>query len=147
MDLRKLKNYLKCNYNEMERNCYLMFNDYVISDKYSIICLNNSNGLNVVTSKENNMFYEKLKGFRSEFKYQTHFYKDLDIDFKNKDKDFEVIDDKFEISLKNVKEIKNLIKADKFEVLTTDNLSSKYIIKIENTKTYEVGYLLPCRVY
>lgn len=147
MDLRKLKNYLKCNYNEMERNCYLMFNEYVISDKCSIICLKNNNGLNIITSKDNNFYYKKLKGFREEFKYQTHFYKNLKLDFKDKEKDFIDIDNKFSISLKNIKEIKNLIKADKFEILTTDNFSSKYIIKIENTKTYEVGYLLPCRVY
>ncbi len=146
MDLRKLKNYLKCNYNEMERNCYLMFNDYVISDKYSIVCLRNSNGLNVIHSKDNNFYYKKLKNYRDEFTYQTHFYKDLEIDFKNT-KDIIDIDDKFSLSTKNVKEIKNLIKADKFQILTTDNLSSKYIIKIENTKTYEVGYLLPCRTY
>lgn len=147
MDLRKLKNYLKCNYNEMEKNCYLMFNDYVISDKFSIICLKDSNGLNIIHSNEDNFYYKKLKGFRDEFTYQTHFYKTLDLDFKNKEKDFMDIDEKFSVSLKNIKEIKNLIKADKFEVHTTDNMSSRYIIKIENTKTKEVGYLLPCRIY
>ena len=146
MDLRKLKNYLSCTYNELERNCYLMFNDYVISDKYSIVCLNDNNGLNIVKSKDESFTYNKLKSYYEEFKYQTHFYKDLEIDFKNT-KDIINIDELFSLSTKNVKEIKNLIKADKFQILTTDNLSSKYIIKIENTKTHEVGYLLPCRNY
>lgn len=144
MDLRKLKNYLKCNYNEMEHNCYLMFNDYVISDKYSIVCLNNNNGLNIVHSDEDNFYYKQLKNFREEFKYQTHFYKTLELDLNEEYYD---IDDNYSVAIKNIKEIKNLIKADKFDVLTTDNMSSKYIIKIENTKTLEVGYLLPCRKF
>ena len=147
MDLRKLKNYLDKNYGELKINCYLMFNDYVISNGYSIICLKNNNNLNIIHSKDNNNVYNKLKEFRNNFKYETHFYKDLIIDFKDKEQEFYNIDNEYSVSIKNLKEIKNLIKADKFEILKIGNNSSKYIIKIENTKNYEVGYLLPCRTF
>lgn len=144
MDLRKLKNYLKCNYNEMEKNCYLMFNDYVISDKYSIVCLNSNNGLNIVHSNENNFYYKKLKDYREQFKYLTKPFKEITPNFDEK---FYKIDAKYEIDNKRLKEIKNLIKANKFEILTNEVSSFEYIIKIENTKTLEIGYLLPCKVY
>ena len=144
MDKRKLKNYLKHTHCELEKNCYLMFSEYVVSNKYSIVCLNNSNDLNIITSKDNNLYYKQIKDFRAEFRYNTHFYKDLEVDFKT---DFYNIDKDYSISIKNLKEVKNLIKADKFTILTTDNYFSKYVIKIENSKTYEVGYLLPCKNY
>lgn len=142
MDLRKLKNYLGKVYDSAKRkSCYLILNDYVISDTYSIVCLKNNYGLNVVEEKDNSITYNGLKDYLERFKNETRLKEKIDVDFNE---DLYEIDNDYSISIKALKEIKNLIKANNFEILEIENYW-KYIIKIENTKTYEIGYLLPCR--
>ena len=43
--------------------------------------------------------------------------------------------------------IKGLIKGNKVSLLTKYSFDYNYVIKIENTKTNEVAYLLPIRTY
>jgi hypothetical protein len=141
-DKRKLKNYLSCTYNELERNCYKIDKYYVISDKYSIICLNDSNELNIIKENDTNAMYKSIKGFYEDFNNTTQ-KNEITPDYST---EAIKIDKDYSIATKNLKEIKNLIKADKFFIREHGGYL-KYIIEIRNTKTNEYAYLLPCRVY
>jgi hypothetical protein len=146
-DKRKLKNYLCCNYNELKDNCYLMYNDYVISDKYSIVCLNEDNGLNIIRRTDNNNIYSKLEQFRNNFRYESRFIKEITPDYE---KEYYYLNEDWSFDLKKVKEIKNLIKGNRFSIRELDKEDKKddmYILEIFNEKTKEYGYLLPCKRY
>ena len=57
----------------------------------------------------------------------------------------EHIDSKYSINMKLFKKINTIIKGNAFSILENKDKTSycKYIIKLENTKTNEVGYMLP----
>ena len=141
-DKRKLKNYFEKARGGLSNTCFLFDSDYVISDSYSIICLKDSNDLHVIKDDSDSSLYNRVKEFRQQFKFESKVLKEYIPDFN---KEYDKIDDDFGIWNKKVKPIKNLIKANKFYICTLKNYYLKYIIKIENEKTQEVAYLLPCR--
>ena len=60
----------------------------------------------------------------------------------------EHIDDKYSINMKLFKKINTIIKGNEFSILENKDKigcswSLRYVIKLENTKTNEIGYMLP----
>ena len=141
-DKRKLKNYIHNDYEEVGRNCYYLDNKYVISNKISIVCLNEDNGLNVVKEDNNNRYCRAFRYYIDEFKKAITINEII----PNFEEEYYYINEKWGIGLKNVKEIKNLIKGDVFTIKRIDK-EDLYILEIFNSKTGEAGYLLPCKRY
>lgn len=140
MNKRVLKSYLKGSKRELLETCCFEFdNGYLISDSYSVIKLNETNDLKV---EKDIMGVCKIY---DDFKW--NFEDKEDIEFR----DIEIIDidDKFGIQVKLLKKIKNIIKGNKITILENKDKMSylKYIIKVENTETNEVGYMLPMRKF
>lgn len=140
MNKRVLKSYLKGSKRELLETCCFEFdNGYIISDSYSVIKLNEPNDLKV---EKDIMGVCK---FYDNFKW--NFEDKEEIEFR----DIEIIDidDEFGIQVKLLKKIKNIIKGNKITILENKDKMSylKYIIKVENTETNEVGYMLPMRKF
>lgn len=141
-DKRKLKNYLINNqFLKLRVSCYYIDNKYIISDCHSIVCLNEDNGLDVVKENDVDNYYKKLDLFKKEFSNAV-MINEIIPDFKE---NYYNINDNWGIDLKLVKEIKNLIKGNIFNVKQCNN--GTYILEIFNNKTGEIGYLLPCKRY
>ena len=137
MNKRVLKSYLKGSKREiLELNCFKYNDSYLISDSYSVIKLNDNYDLQV-----------QDKDIMSLYK----FYEDFEWNFEFKSKyipiwaEEEHFDDKYVINMKLFKKINTIIKGNEFSILENKDKTSycKYIIKLENTKTNEVGYMLP----
>lgn len=142
MNKRFLTSYLKKNgRNILKTNCFKYDNNnYLISDSFSIIYLNNAYNLDV---KNDTLGLAKLyDNFKWNFSFNHEFECVLDKDCIN-------IDDEFGVNVVLFKSIKNVINANKFEILKNKNELSylKYIIKLENTKTGEHAFMLPCKHY
>ena len=142
MDLRKLKKYMG-SFRNNTNDCYLIENNYVITDGYSVVCLKDNYDLNVIADYENGI-YRTMVNYLETFENLSSIGKLEDINYTEEDYK---IDNDYGILIKNIKRIKNLIKANNIELLINEGSYTKYIIKIENTKTKEVGYLLPTRKY
>lgn len=141
MNKRVLKSYLKGSKREiLELNCFKYNDSYLISDSFSVIKLNDNYDLQV---QDKNIM--SLYKFYEDFETNFEFLKE----FEYKEVESIVIDDKFEIQGKLLKKIKNIIKANNYSILENKDKTSycKYIIKLENTDTNEVGYMLPMRKY
>ena len=141
MDKRVLKSYLKGSKREiLELNCFKYKDSYLISDSYSVIKLNDNYDLQV-QDKDIMSLYK----FYEDFEWNFEFFQE----FEYKDVESITIDDKFEIQGKLLKKINTIIKGNAFSILENKDKTSylKYIIKVENTDTNEVGYMLPMRRY
>lgn len=146
MNKRDLKSYMnnKTNSRELLKNkCFKSDDKYIISDSYSIIILNDNYGLEVAEDTYNiNSFRDSFEnGFEIDY---TFFV----IPEDNEDM-YEPINENYGINIKLFKRINKVIKGNSYAILK--NLKSDYytpfIIKLENTKTKEVGYMLPMRKY
>ena len=141
MNKRVLKSYLKGSKREiLELNCFKYKDSYLISDSYSVIKLSNNYDLQV-QDKDIMGLYK----FYEDFEWNFEFLKE----FEYKDVENIAIDDKFEIQGKLLKKIKAIIKGNTFSILENKDKTSylKYIIKVENTESNEVGYMMPMRKY
>lgn len=147
------KTYLKSYYAQMgkhnqnkqrlENKCFKMENNYLISDSYSIICLNDSYNLEVSDDK----LKESVINLYSSFKNNYIFKNNITLS----DDKFTKIDDLYSIGNKKAKTIIKIIKADKISILEPKEqlyyFSKNPMIYLENTKTKEHAYLLPCSTY
>lgn len=140
MNKRILKSYLKNSKRKLLVTSCFKYNDkFLISDSYSIILLNDNYDLDI---KDDTLcLYNHYESFKNNFEIAFTFFTPLETD--------EPIDENYEINYKIFNKIKNIIKADNYAVLENKNKDSymKYIIKLENRKTKEHGYLLPMRRY
>ena len=146
MNKQALKSYLtnKSNNREILRNnCFKSEDKYIISDSYSIIVLNDNYNLEIQDDKYN------MNGFR--YNFENNF--EIDYTFFNtddfKDKEYEPINENYGINVKLFKRINNIIKGNSYAILKnlkTDDYIP-FIIKLENNKTKEVGYMLPMRKF
>ena len=137
MNKRVLKSYLKGSKREiLELNCFKYNNSYLISDSFSVIKLNDNYDLQV-QDKDIMSLYKFYEDFENNFEFLK--------EFEYKEVESIVIDDKFEIQGKLLKKINTIIKANNYSILENKDKTSycKYIIKLENTETNEVGYMLP----
>ena len=140
MNKRVFNSYLKgSNRPYLEQNCFEYENGYLISDSYSVIKLNDNNGLKIEKDILNvgNIY----QNFIDDYEFLS--------DYIPLWLEFEKIDDKYGIQMKLFKRINTIIKGNKYAIMKAkNNLSSaRYIIKLENTKTNEVAYMLPARFY
>lgn len=143
MNKRTFKSYVNkaASVRPILENCFKYEDKFLISDTYSIVILNKSYDLEV---KEDTL---QLSGFL--LKWATMFEELKEIQAPtDKDKQ-DKIDDTFEINNKLFLRIKRLISANKFTILENKNTNEfmRYLIKLENTKTKEKAYLLPCKKY
>lgn len=145
MSEKYLKSYFKGN----ERN----------KKQYGKFITNNYSLLKIDTSLEkSDLLNEKLQKFFDDFNknfiscYQVFIndidfkseYIDINKDLLNLDNDY---DDKFSISIKELKKIKNLTKIDTIVIKKYEH-KLYYSIVIELIKDMEIiGYLLPCKKY
>ena len=147
-----LRSYLE--YNKRGRNkkqfeylsnsCFQYGDNFLISDSYSIVLLNDTRGLEIK---------EDLLGINLHFKSMLEnkiIFTELNTRLIKEDKR-ETISlgiDNYELNIRLAQNIIKLIKANKVEVL--EDTIYKYahpIIKISNDKTGEIGLLLPMRKY
>jgi len=145
MNKRTLKTYLNSSNKELLMgNCFKYGNSYLVSDSYSIIQLNDSYDLNI---NDNQL----LPTFIDDFKWNYEKQYDLVINYELDNQSI-VNDDKgnsiFGVNIKMVKRIKSIINFNEASVLRKFSYNDyNYIIKLENTNTNEVAYLLPTREY
>ena len=148
MNKRELIRYLKKGekYNPILGKCFKYEDGFVISDKYSIIYLNDNHGIDVV---------DDVLGIG---KFCYNFDNNYEFDFKLEeleivsDKDQRVkvakLRDNFEINVSLLNRIKHIIKSNDISIIINmDNSNTIPIIKLTNTKTNERGYLLPMRKF
>lgn len=147
------KTYLKSYYAQMgkhnqqrqrlENKCFKMENSYLISDSYSIIALNDSYNLETSDDKLKDSVIKTYKGFKDNYTFKN--------DITLNDEEYTKIDDLYSIGNKKAKTICKIIKADKVAILEPKEqlyyTSKNPIIYLENTKTKDYGYLLPCRTF
>ena len=140
MNKRVLKSYLKGSRKELlETSCFKFDNSYLISDSYSIIKLNDTYDLKV--NEDKYLLGNMYNNFENDYEFKSKY---IPIWAEE-----EHIDDKYDINMKLFKKINTIIKGNEFSILENKDKTSycKYIIKLENTKTNEVGYMLPMRKY
>ena len=143
---RDLKSYMNSKTNSKEllkTKCFKSNDKYIISDSYSIIILNDNYILEVAEDTYNmNLFRDR---FENGFELDYTFFA---IPEDNEDM-YEPINENYGINIKLFKRINKVIKGNSYAILK--NLKSDdytpFIIKLENTKTKEVGYMLPMRKY
>ena len=149
MQKRTLKTYLNRNIKDyLKVNCFEFENGYLITDNYSVIKLNNNYDLQVNEDKygvsriyhDFDMNYNYIQDLTSYINYDME-EQELNIELENK---------RYSMNIKLIKRIKKLINFDKVELLSTYSMfvnEYNYVIKLTNTKTNEVAYLLPMKVY
>lgn len=144
MNKRDLKSYMNNKTNSREllkTKCFKSDDKYIISDSYSIIILNDNYDLEVSDDTYNmNSFRDRFEnGFELESKYIPLW----------DGKEYEPINENYGINIKLFKRVNKVIKGNSYAILK--NLKSDdyipFIIKLENTKTKEVGYILPMRKF
>lgn len=141
MNKRVLKSYLKGSRKELlETSCFEYKDSYLISDSYSVIKLNDNYDLQI-QDKDIMSLYKFYEDFEWNFEFKNNI-EPLDVEHMK-------IDDKYEIQMKLFKKINTIIKGNVFSILENKDKTSycKYIIRLENTKTNEVGYMLPMRKF
>lgn len=149
-----------------QENKYIKYDDrYLISNNYSVVLLNSDYG---VLTENNGKIKDTIKNIYEDFRYRfclnavdiTEDIKNFNTEDEEIEKDFkfkkeyscDIKEEKeivnFGIDLKKLENIKKMIKADKIEIHTKFGFNSyMYVIVIMNTKTNEIGYLLPIRTY
>ena len=145
MNKRALKSYLNNNKTDnklLRISCFKDDNKFIISDTYSIIVLNDNYDL-IPEDKID------LKRFKDNFENNY----EVDYTFMNKLEDnedmYEPITDKYGINIKLFKRIDNVIKGNTYAVLKSVKADDyvPFIIRLENTKTKELGYMLPMKTF
>lgn len=149
MNKRVLKRYLNYKYNNREilrTSCFEFDNGYIISDSYSVIKLNETNDLKVEKDIMGVCkFYDDFNN-----NYELDFeLKDIEIiEYRNKKFAIGKLNDSYCINVPLFNKIKTIINANKFSILKNkDTTNEAPIIKVENTDTNEVGYMLPMRKF
>ena len=144
MEKRAFRTYLNNNYRDyLKLNCFEYENGYLITDTYSIIKLNQTNDLQVEKDilgvsrhfEDFNMNYEKIE--------------DLELNFNLNEQDILINEEekRYAINIKLAKRIKRIINYNNVELLRKYHYGYNYIIKLENTKTQEIAFLLPMRSF
>lgn len=144
MEKRAFRTYLNNNNRDyLKVNCFEYENGYLVTDNYSIIKLNKTNDLQVekdimgVTRlfEDFSMNYEKIE--------------DLELDFDLEEQDILINEEekRYAINIKLAKRIKRIINYNNVELLRKYNNGYNYVIKLENTKTQEIAFLLPMRCF
>lgn len=146
MDKRALKRYMNKNERDyLKTNCFKYKDGYLITDSFSIIKLSKNYDLNI-EEKDLCGLGNFLENFENNF---TNVAFTFDVN-SSENKENAPIDKNFEISIKLLKQIAKIIKPNRLiSVLENNNKNEymQYLIKIENTKTNEVAYLLPMRKF
>lgn len=149
-----------------QENKYFKYEDkYMISNNCSVVLLNSDYG---VLTENNGKIKDTIKNIYEDFRDRfclnavdiTEDIKNFNTEDEEIEKDFkfkkeyscDIKEEKeivnFGIDLKKLENIKKMIKADKIEIHTKFGFNSyMYVIVIMNTKTNEIGYLLPIRTY
>lgn len=144
MEKRAFRTYLnKNNRDYLKLNCFEYENGYLITDTYSIIKLKQTNDLQVEKDilgvsrhfEDFNMNYEKIE--------------DLELNFNLNEQDILINEEekRYAINIKLAKRIKRIINYNNVELLRKYHYGYNYIIKLENTKTQEIAFLLPMRSF
>lgn len=129
---------------------------FLISNGVSIIALNNDFGMEKVETNLGNSLSKIFNDFTYNFTLQNIDITDDILSEKEKEFNFKenyATDIKeneitnYGVNMKLFNIIKGLIKGNKVSLLTKYSFDYNYVIKIENTKTNEVAYLLPIRTY
>lgn len=144
MEKRALRIYLNNNKKDyLKVNCFEYENGYLITDTYSIIKLNQTNDLQV---EKDIMGITK---FFEDFSMNYEKIEDLDLNFNLDEQDILINEEerKYAINIKIAKRIKRIINYNNVELLRKYNYGYNYVIKLENTKTQEIAFLLPMRSF
>lgn len=146
MNKRILNSYMnrKGNKELLKGNCFKYEDNYIVSDGYSVIVLNDPYGLNVEEDKYKLSSF--VENFRNNFELDYTF-------FKLNDSDIELgygpVTENYGIGVKEFKKINNIIKGNSYGIYK--NLDTSYytpfVIYLENNKTKEYAYLLPMRKF
>ena len=146
MNKRILNSYMnrKGNKELLKGNCFKYEDNYIVSDSYSVIVLNEPYGLNVEEDKYRLSSF--VDNFRNNFELDYTFFKlnEADIELG-----YGPVTETHGIGVKEFKKINNVIKANSYGIYK--NLDTRsympFVIYLENTKTKEHAYLLPVRKY
>lgn len=146
MNKRILNSYMnrKGNKELLKGNCFKYENNYIVSDGYSVIVLNDNYDLNVKDDKYN--LYQFVENFKNNFELDYTFFKlnDSDIELG-----YGAVTETHGINVKEFKKINNIIKGNSYGIYK--NLDTKsympFVIYLENNKTKEYAYLLPMRKF
>ena len=146
MNKRNLKTYINSSDKPiLMGNCFKYDDSYLISDKYSIIKLNDNYTLNVIDN--NDILSRFMYDFENNYEKQYNLVINYELDNQsivNDDKGNSI----FGVNIKMVKRIKSIINFNAASVLRKYSFNDyTFLIKLENTNTNEVAYLLPTRVY
>lgn len=143
MNKRTFKSYVNkaASIRPILENCFKYGDKFLVSDTYSIVVLNKNYDLEV---KDDTL---GLSGFL--LKWATMFEELKEIQAPTDKDSQDKIDNDFCINNKLFLRIKRLISANKFTILENKDKNEfmRYLIKLENTKTKEKAYLLPCKSY
>lgn len=128
---------------------------YLITDTYSIIKLNETYNMEITNDSGiiEKMFNDFKFGFNLNKVDITNDILECEKENFNLKKEYsgdikeetEII--KYGVDMKRFNTIKNIIKANKIEIVSKYSYDYMYAIKIENTKTNEYAYLLPTRKF
>ena len=145
MNKRALKSYMnnKTSREVLKEHCFKCDDNYLISDTYSIIVLKDNYDLDIATDTLGLIKFKE--NFEDNFELDYTFMTPLE---DNEDM-YEPIDENYGINIKLFKKINKVIKANSYAIMKNkDKLSyTPYIIKLENRKTKEYGYMLPMRKF
>lgn len=139
MNKRDLKSYLnKSNREILKESCFNYDNKFIISDTYSVIILNDNPDLEL---KEDSFgFSRMIDNWKTNYQIVYTF-----MTLEENEDNYSPIDENYGINHKLFKRINNVIKGTTYTVLENKQDYTPYIIRLENTKTKEVGYMLPMR--
>lgn len=147
MNKRALKSYFSKTREDL-KNKYIYYKrdskaSVLISNSFSIVELFDDNlELDKMDEKIGNSIIGLFEGFES-----LQVKEELDLDINTKEEHVN-INDRFSINSGALKKLHNIIKFDKIEIVeSVANWDITPIIRIENTKTKNKGYLLPERRY
>jgi len=146
MNKRVLKSYMnnkKDRHDILKTSCFKCNDKFVISDSNSLIILNDNYDLDI---KDDTLGLLKFKeNFENNFEVDYTFMAPLE----NNDEMYEPIDESYGINIKLFNKINKVIKGNSYAIMKNkDKLSyTPYIIRLENTKTKEYGYMLPMRKF
>ena len=145
MNKQKLRTYLnganKYRYNDLRNNCIKVNDNYIISDTFSLIKLNSNYGLNIMQDTKG--LIGMLDRFENNYEIDYTFMTPIKLDTTD---DECYINEIYMINKKLFSKINNVIKGNSYAILKSLNKNDEApIIRLENTKTKEVAYMLPMR--
>lgn len=153
-NLKRFFNRLSDTHRTGKNNFYYKYektnNKYYYTNSYAIIVKNKAiEG----TNENKDILKNTVAGFEGNFKTNYNDFNNiLDVDFnelkkrtifKNEIK----IDDEFSVDGKLLQTVFKIVKPTVIKVLENKESYTKYVVKLENEKSKECGYILPMRVY